>query len=152
MTSNVGPQLLGRRGLGHCPKSPGTHYPATFHAVDEYKHILDHGRTCALYQGKGQRTAEQQGEQAANYFAGCALIPRTALKRAWTQGLQRSRDLAQYFDVSRRAIEVRLAQIGLSDDSYRCLPPPRERQEEAEVRTHRHLSITWITPTEPEYA
>jgi Zn-dependent peptidase ImmA (M78 family) len=120
--------------------------------LHEYKHILDHGRTDALYHGEGHRTAAQQAEQAADYFAGCALIPRTALKRAWAHGVQRSRDLAQYFEVSRRAIEVRLAQVGLSDESDRCSPPLSRRQESPTTPSHRQLSLTWLTSTEPECA
>jgi Zn-dependent peptidase ImmA (M78 family) len=91
-----------------------------FTLLHEFKHIIDHGRTAALYHRAGQQTAEQQAERTADYFAGCVLMPRTELKRAWGHGIQRVGDLARYFNVSERAIQVRLAQVGLTDDPVRC--------------------------------
>lgn len=95
--------------------------PATrqrFTMWHEYKHIVDHGHAGLLY-GHGPE-ASTPAELAADYFAGCLLVPRTLLKRAWGRGLQTSRELAAAFDVSARAIEVRLAQIGLLDSFDRC--------------------------------
>jgi Zn-dependent peptidase ImmA (M78 family) len=86
-----------------------------FTLFHEYKHIIDHGRTRLLY-GDDERRAEQ----AADYFAGCVLLPRPLLKRAWAGGVQRPSSLAALFDVSERAVAVRLAQVGLSEPRKRC--------------------------------
>lgn len=85
-----------------------------FTLLHEFKHIIDHGRTDRLYTGDTRRTADQQAEAAADYFAGCALIPKRLLKAAWGHGIQRVSDLAAHFGVSQQAIEVRLSQTGLS--------------------------------------
>ena len=95
--------------------------PATrqrFTMWHEYKHIVDHGHAAVLY-GHGPG-ADDRAELTADYFAGCLLVPRTLLKRAWGRGLQTSRELAAAFDVSTQAIDVRLAQIGLLDNPARC--------------------------------
>lgn len=88
-----------------------------FTLLHEFKHIIDHGAAARLYRdtaGSSRRaTAAEQAEQAADYFAGCALIPRQALKSVWGQGMQRITVLAEHFGVSPAAIEVRLSQTGL---------------------------------------
>lgn len=101
-----------------------------FTLLHEYKHIIDHGHTSQLY-GDQRR----QAEQAAAYFAGCALMPKRLIKRAWGNGIQAVEDLAQTFEVSQPAIRVRLTQLGLADPNERCAPiihvnrtlPPRNR-------------------------
>ncbi|MGL4299649.1 MAG: ImmA/IrrE family metallo-endopeptidase [Candidatus Neomicrothrix subdominans] len=103
-----------------------------FTLMHEFKHIIDHGMTARLYLGDKRRTGEQQAELTADYFAGCALIPKRDLKRAWGNGIQRTADLALCFGVSEPAIRVRLAQTGLSteiDDvpAARCARPVRTR-------------------------
>jgi Zn-dependent peptidase ImmA (M78 family) len=94
-----------------------------FTLLHEYKHIIDHGRTDRLYTGSSGHSAEKQAEQAADYFAGCALMPKRLVKRAWGQRIQRPTVLAELFDVSARAVEVRLAQLGLTEPRSRCAPP-----------------------------
>jgi Zn-dependent peptidase ImmA (M78 family) len=79
----------------------------------EFKHIIDHTRAHDLYAGDRFRTAAEQAEIAATYFAGCVLIPRNVLKQIWFGGMQCVGELADYFDVSQAAIRVRLAQVGL---------------------------------------
>ena len=64
-----------------------------FTLAHEYKHIIDHGAAARLYTGSGNVYAADQAEQAADYFAGCLLVPRRLLKRAWGNGLQRPREL-----------------------------------------------------------
>ena len=76
------------------------------------------------YVGAGSISADEQAERAAAYFAGCALVPRTALKRAWGNGIQRPGQLAAHFDVSEQAMRVRLSQTGL-DVAVDRLPTPR---------------------------
>jgi len=91
-----------------------------FTLLHEYKHIVDHGRTDRLYTGTRSTTAEKQAEQVADYFAGCALMPRVLVKRAWTTGHQTPEALADIFQVSPRAAEVRVTQLGLTDPTPRC--------------------------------
>ena len=94
-----------------------------FTLFHEYKHILDHGRP-RLVGADQQRYGRPASEYIADYFAGCVLMPRTLLKRAWANGVQRLVDLAALFDVSERAIEVRLSQLGLTQQPARCAPQP----------------------------
>lgn len=91
-----------------------------FTLLHEFKHIADHGRTARLYTGTERASAKQRAEQAADYFAGCVLMPKRFLKQAWGQGLQRPDELAEQFNVSPRAIEVRLDQLGLTGARSRC--------------------------------
>lgn len=95
-----------------------------FTLLHEFKHIIDHGSTKLLYQGDRNRSAEQQAEAVADFFAGCALVGKRPLKAAWGRGIQRVADLASYFDVSQHAIRVRLAQTGLDVITDR-IPAPR---------------------------
>lgn len=90
-----------------------------FTLLHEFKHIIDHGRVGLLYPGTAGRSPEHQAEQAADYFAGCVLMPRMLLKRAWASGLQSPAALARHFETSERAIQVRLAQVGLLDQTTR---------------------------------
>jgi Zn-dependent peptidase ImmA (M78 family) len=91
-----------------------------FTLLHEYKHILDHGRTRQLYTGSDRHSPAEQAEQAADYFAGCVLMPKRLIKRAWGEGLQEPRALALRFDVSAKVAEVRLAQVGLTESRSRC--------------------------------
>ncbi len=91
-----------------------------FTLMHEYKHILDHGHVERLYTGTTTTSAQQQAEHAADYFAGCALMPKKLVKRAWGNRIQSPEALAGLFDVSPRAAEVRLAQLGLTDAVPRC--------------------------------
>lgn len=95
-----------------------------FTLLHEFKHIIDHGATARLYAGNRLRTGEQQAEHAADYFAGCALVTKRALKSAWGNGLQKPEALAEHFSVSVEAIRVRLAQTGL-DTAIDRAPTPR---------------------------
>ncbi|MBK6886858.1 MAG: ImmA/IrrE family metallo-endopeptidase [Tetrasphaera sp.] len=93
-------------------------------------------------------TARQQAETAADYFAGCALVPKRELKRAWGLGIQRIDDLAAHFGVSQHAIEVRLDQTGLS----------REVDPEPEMRTENRWPVrppdldTYVAPQRFRFA
>jgi Zn-dependent peptidase ImmA (M78 family) len=94
--------------------------PATrqrFTVLHEYKHIPDH-----YHPGLGgYLPTTMYGlspvEYVAEYFAGCVLMPKRWVKTAYYDGIQRVRDLAELFDVSARAMEVRLAQLGITKDS-----------------------------------
>ncbi|MDO9381059.1 MAG: ImmA/IrrE family metallo-endopeptidase [Nocardioidaceae bacterium] len=95
-----------------------------FTLLHEFKHIIDHGSVQRLYRTNRSKSAQEQAELAADYFAGCALVSKRELKSAWGNGLQRPSLLASHFHVSEQAIRVRLAQTGLDTDVDR-LPAPR---------------------------
>jgi predicted transcriptional regulator len=98
-----------------------------FSLVHEFKHILDHRFIHIIYSGeKDKRERHRWTEQVCDYFAGCVLIPRPALKRAWTSGIQDLDQLALHFDVSQAAIRTRLGQTGLSN-AGRIAGPARHR-------------------------
>lgn len=113
-----------------------------FTLLHELKHIIDHGQADRLYTGSQKHSPAQQAEAAADYFAGCALVPKRQLKAAWGNGIQRPADLASHFGVSELAIRVRLAQTGLdciSDPvpTARCARPistPRTQRQRFRVR------------------
>ena len=115
-----------------------------FTLFHEYKHIMDHGRAGQLYAN------DEQAEQVADYFAGCVLMPRNFLKRAWGELIQRPALLARRFDVSPRAISVRLAQIGLAEPVDRCARPSRFWKRANPGQYHRQLSWTRIGTSEME--
>lgn len=98
-----------------------------FTMLHELKHIIDHGATTRLYRGTMTQSAQAQAEKAADYFAGCALVPKTALKCAWASGLQRTDNLADYFGVSEQAIAVRLDQTGVARELDVEPTPRRDR-------------------------
>lgn len=103
-----------------------------FTLMHEFKHVIDHGQTKHLYCGNGRHAPDEQAELVADYFAGCVLMPKRLLKRAWGEGVQRPIALARLFKVSVRAVEVRLAQTGLSVERDRCARPvssPHGRQQ-----------------------
>jgi hypothetical protein len=92
-----------------------------FTLAHEYKHIIDHNAADRLYPGP-RDSATERAEQAADYFAGCLLVPKKLLKRAYYGGMQRPSDLAEFFQVSQPAILVRLRQTGITDPTPRCAP------------------------------
>lgn len=96
-----------------------------FTLFHEYKHIIDHGRSDRLYGGTRACLPAQQAEQVADYFAGCVLMPKRFVKRAWGNLIQTPTAIGELFDVSARAAEVRLAQLGLTRDRDRCARPVR---------------------------
>ena len=95
-----------------------------FTLLHEFKHIVDHGAVRRLYTGSPRASAAEQAERAADYFAGCALVPKRRLKAVWGQGMQRLSDLAEHFGVSENAMQVRLAQTKLNA-LFDPLPPAR---------------------------
>lgn len=91
-----------------------------FTLAHEYKHIIDHNHASRLYLGTKDVAAAEHAEQAADYFAGCLLVPKLLLKRAYYGGMQRPSELADYFQVSEAAINVRLRQTGIAEPNLRC--------------------------------
>lgn len=97
-----------------------------FSLAHELKHIIDHPFVDVLYQGITPMDRDQWTEQVCDYFAGCLLMPRPWLKRAWTTETQHVPTLARVFNVSQAAMNTRLAQVGLSEPTKRCARPPRD--------------------------
>lgn len=77
------------------PREPLTRQ--RFTTLHEFFHIVVHNRA-----GRGlfKLLSDRQIEQVADYFAGCALVPKRFLLRAWTAGVQRPERLAATFGVS----------------------------------------------------
>lgn len=117
-----------------------------FTLLHEFKHIIDHGSADRLYRGDHRRTAAQQAEAAADYFAGCVLVPKRHLKSIWGRGVQGVGALAEYFGVSQQAIAVRLSQTKLNYERdltptlARCARPIRTS------RTAQHFRIARPAP------
>jgi len=91
-----------------------------FSLVHELKHIVDHPFVRQLYGAVDPHEREDWIELVCDYFAGCVLMPRPWLKRAWTTGSQRLSNLAYRFDVSQAAMQTRLHQTGLQQPAPRC--------------------------------
>lgn len=85
----------------------------------ELKHIIDHAHAARMYGPCNART-EGRIEKLCDFFSGCVLMPRPWVKGAYASGIQNVGDLAQLFQVSSRAVQVRLLQLGIVDASARC--------------------------------
>jgi Zn-dependent peptidase ImmA (M78 family) len=98
-----------------------------FSLFHELKHVLDHPFVSVAYQR--MTDPEAWAEQVCHYFAGCVLMPRSWVKNQFfNEGMQDIATLAGHFDVSRAAMRVRLAQLGMSEIAPRCgyfEPKPR---------------------------
>ena len=79
-----------------------------FSLAHELKHIADHRFIHVLYERIPEADRHAFIESVCDYFAGCLLVPRPWLKRAWGNGIQRPAD------------QVRLSQVGLGDRPSRC--------------------------------
>ncbi len=84
-----------------------------FSLAHEYKHAIDHRYRKQLYVAGFGRSAENQSEHAADYFAACLLMPRPWVKQAWGDRHQRLSELADLFEVSPVAMARRLDHLGL---------------------------------------
>lgn len=119
------------------PDEPRTRQRFTL--MHEYKHIVDHyhpglgGRLPTTFYGL------DPVEYVAEYFAGCVLMPKRWIKAAYYDGIQRVADLAELFDVSVRAMEVRLIQLGIvaRSDVTTFLSQPRFRMQPRRARNPR---------------
>lgn len=74
----------------------------------EFKRVLDHGRTAALYPSPSVRSSACAAERAADYFARHLLVPDQLLRRAVRAGLVEINALAAHFDVPEDIIRERL--------------------------------------------
>jgi hypothetical protein len=75
----------------------------------EYKHVIDHVGRDLFYASHDIR------ERVADHFAGCVLMPRMLVTRAWCSGEQNIDRLADQFAVSVEAMTRRLMVLGLVD-------------------------------------
>lgn len=91
-----------------------------FSLIHEFKHVLDNPFVPVLYPTHMGMSSHDRAEQVCDYFAGCVLMPRRWVKRAWADGVQDVRRMAKLFDVSPTAMQVRLLQIGLVEPVARC--------------------------------
>jgi Zn-dependent peptidase ImmA (M78 family) len=91
-----------------------------FSLAHEFKHVLDNHLGEVLYPAAFGMTSHERAEAVCDYFAACLLMPRLWLKRAWGSGVQDLRTLANLFQVSSAAMQVRLLQVGLVQSSPRC--------------------------------
>lgn len=85
----------------------------------EFKHIIDHPAAGTLYNLADPATRAGV-ERVCEYFAACLLMPKVWLRRAWTAGIQSEAMLAELFDVSLSAMQIRLLQLGLLELPPRC--------------------------------
>lgn len=108
-----------------------------FSLFHEFKHILDHNFVERIYGAVDEHDRGDWIESVCDYFAGCVLMPRPWIKRAWVSGPQRLAVLAQLFDVSQAAMTTRLAQTGLSQPPSRCNHPYSKKR----TRYHRAAAL-----------
>lgn len=93
-----------------------------FSVLHEFKHVVDHTVRHLI---RGDRklglTAEAMAEKVADYFAACVLMPKVWVKRAFcNDSIQSTEALAELFQVSPKAMSVRLNQLGLARQADRC--------------------------------
>jgi Zn-dependent peptidase ImmA (M78 family) len=80
----------------------------------ELKHVIDHTARAFLYTGTLGMSAPEQAERAADFFAGCLLMPEPWLRDALLAGCERRAQFGRRFGVPATAAEARLAQVGLA--------------------------------------
>jgi hypothetical protein len=102
---------------------PGTRQ--RYSLMHEAKHCVDHRFRDVIYQDRAGLTADEQAERAADVFAACLLMPKRWVKHYWGTGHQRLSELAELFEVSPRAMAVRLQMLGLREPLQRGIPAPQ---------------------------
>jgi Zn-dependent peptidase ImmA (M78 family) len=95
-----------------------------FSLFHEAKHVIDHRDARWLYP-RHRFSSSVLAERLADHFAGCVLMPKAWLTSLYCSGQTNLPQLASIFDVSERAIEVRLHYLGLRDISIDCTRPLR---------------------------
>jgi len=103
-----------------------------FSLAHEFKHVLDSPFSTFLYLDHQGVTSSERGEQVADYFAGCLLMPRLWVRRAWREGMHSIPALSRQFAVSQSAMQVRLLQIGLTAAPVRHIGRNGRRKEEGQ--------------------
>lgn len=81
-----------------------------FTLMHELKHVLD----APLAEDVYAKLTGAQIERVCDHFAGCLLMPKRMVKQLWRRGIRDPEDLADYFQVSRAAMGVRLQVLRFS--------------------------------------
>ncbi|MEX5710560.1 ImmA/IrrE family metallo-endopeptidase [Parafrankia sp. FMc6] len=81
-----------------------------FTLMHELKHVFDAPLAEDLY----VKLTRAQIERVCDHFAGCLLMPKRMVKKLWRRGIRDPEDLADYFQVSRAAMGVRLQVLRFS--------------------------------------
>ncbi len=97
-----------------------------FSLAHELKHIIDHRFIDIIHDHVPAHERHEFTERVCDYFAGCVLMPRPLVKRAFTTGTQDIAAMARKFNVSQPAMATRLRQIGLTEPTPRCARPPKD--------------------------
>ena len=90
-----------------------------FSLMHELKHIIDHPTRALVTPSPGVTVGEHH-ERIADYFAASVLMPRSWVKRAWGSGTQDVATLARRFNVSTKAMTMRLEHLNLAPARQRC--------------------------------
>jgi Zn-dependent peptidase ImmA (M78 family) len=92
-----------------------------FSLAHEAKHILDAPFGDTLYPPWRGLSSGERAEQAADHFAACLLMPKAWVRGAFfNDGISNIENLAERFNVSRPAMRVRLASLGMLIGTARC--------------------------------
>lgn len=114
-----------------------------FSLAHEYWHIIAHGSAGLASHRDFTFMGRDPVEAIAEYFAACLLMPKRLVKRAWGEGHQRVSELSNLFDVSPRAMKIRLEQLGLVDRAPRCEGRQPASGAGFQRRYRRALSANW---------
>lgn len=91
-----------------------------FSMAHELKHILDHEYAKRFFPRLMTPDDRRRVEQLCDYFAGCLLMPRSWVREAVKDFGADPVGLAELFQVSPQAMQVRLTQLGLMTPYQRC--------------------------------
>jgi Zn-dependent peptidase ImmA (M78 family) len=86
----------------------------------EIKHIIDHPTKYSLYLDFVGIRHNNKAEHQADYFSACLLMPREHVIRLYKMGITGPTELAKYFQVSPRAMHIRMHQLKLTTRWQRC--------------------------------
>ena len=91
-----------------------------FSLAHEIKHIIDHPTKYELYLDFVGITHNNKAEHQADYFAANLLMPREHVLRLYKRGMCTPTELAKIFQVSPRAMHIRMHQLKLTTTWQRC--------------------------------
>jgi hypothetical protein len=85
-----------------------------FTLAHEFKHFLDDPVIHRVHAHVPDRQRTDRAEDLCDYFAACLLMPRSWVKRDWSDGCQHVGELAWRYRVSLEAMSRRLDDLGLA--------------------------------------
>jgi predicted transcriptional regulator len=91
-----------------------------FSLAHEIKHIIDHKNKYYLYMDHIGITHNRLAERQADYFAACLLMPKEHVMRLYKNGLTSPTELSKHFEVSPRAMHIRMHTLKLATKWQRC--------------------------------